>query len=43
MLLNFDSDHDLVKEHTDTESSLNSSNSDLGHPMLSSSKSDSEN
>ena len=43
MLSNSDSDHDLLKEHTDTESSLSSSNSDLAHPMLSSSESDSEN
>ena len=31
------------KKHTYTESSLSNSNSDLDHPMLSSSESDSEN
>ena len=39
---NTDSDHDLLKEHTGAESSFNSSNSDLDHPMLSNSENDSE-
>ena len=43
MLSNSDSDSDLLKEHIDTESSFSSSNFDLGHPMVSSSESDSEN
>ena len=43
MLSNSDSDHDLLKEHTDTESSLSSCNSDLGNPLLTNSESDSEN
>ena len=43
MLSNSDSDHDLFKEHTNTESSLNSNNSDLGHISLSSCENDSEN
>ena len=42
MLSNSDSDHDLLKERTAAESSFSSSNSDLGHPMLFCSESDSE-
>ena len=43
MLPNSVSDHDLLKEHASTVSSPSSSNSGLGHPILPSSESDTEN